>query len=89
MLVLLLYLFLINAAGLLLMLEDKRRARKKLWRIPERMLLGTVVLGGGIGCLLGMYTVRHKTLHLKFSVGIPLILAIQITLAIIILLAQS
>ena len=86
--VLLLYLFLINAAGLLLMLEDKRRARKKLWRIPERMLLGTVVLGGGIGCLLGMYTVRHKTLHLKFSVGIPLILAIQITLAIIILLAQ-
>ena len=86
--VLLLYLFLINAAGLLLMLEDKRRARKKLWRIPERMLLGTVVLGGGVGCLLGMYTVRHKTLHLTFSVGIPLILAIQITLAIIILLAQ-
>lgn len=86
--VLLLYLFLINAAGLLLMLEDKRRARKKLWRIPERMLLGTVVLGGGIGCLLGMYTVRHKTLHLTFSVGIPLILSIQITLAIIILLAQ-
>ena len=86
--VLLLYLFLINAAGLLLMLEDKRRARKKLWRIPERMLLGTAVLGGSIGCLLGMYTVRHKTLHLKFSVGIPLILAIQITLAIIILLAQ-
>lgn len=70
------------------MLEDKRRARKKLWRIPERMLLGTAVLGGSIGCLLGMYTVRHKTLHLKFSVGIPLILAIQITLAIIILLAQ-
>lgn len=86
--VLLLYLFLINAAGLLLMLEDKRRARKKLWRIPERMLLGTAVLGGSIGCLLGMYIVRHKTLHLRFSVGIPLILAIQITLAIIILLAQ-
>ena len=86
--VLLLYLFLINAAGLLLMLEDKRRARKKLRRIPERALLGAAVLGGSIGCLLGMYAVRHKTLHLKFSVGIPLILAIQITLAIIILLAQ-
>lgn len=86
--VLLLYLFLINAAGLLLMLEDKRRARKKLRRIPERALLGAAVLGGSIGCFLGMYTVRHKTLHLKFSVGIPLILAIQITLAIIILLAQ-
>ena len=86
--VLLLYLFLINAAGLLLMLEDKRRARKNLWRIPERTLLGIAVLGGSIGCLLGMYTIRHKTLHLKFSAGIPLILVIQLALAAMILLAQ-
>ena len=86
--VLLLYLFLINAAGLLLMLEDKRRARKNLWRIPERTLLGIAVLGGSIGCLLGMYTIRHKTLHLKFSAGIPLILVIQLTLAVIVLLAH-
>ena len=82
------YLFLINAAGLLLMLEDKRRARKNLWRIPERTLLGIAVLGGSIGCLLGMYTIRHKTLHLKFSAGIPLILVIQLTLAVIVLLAH-
>ena len=82
------YLFLINAAGLLLMLEDKRRARKNLWRIPERTLLGIAVLGGSIGCLLGMYTIRHKTLHLKFSAGIPLILVIQLALAVMILLAQ-
>lgn len=82
------YLFLINAAGLLLMLEDKRRARKNLWRIPERTLLGIAVLGGSIGCLLGMYTIRHKTLHLKFSAGIPLILVIQLALAVIILLAH-
>ena len=82
------YLFLINAAGLLLMLEDKRRARKNLWRIPERPLLGIAVLGGSIGCLLGMYTIRHKTLHLKFSAGIPLILVIQLALAVIVLLAH-
>ena len=82
------YLVLINAAGLLLMLEDKRRARKNLWRIPERTLLGIAVLGGSIGCLLGMYTIRHKTLHLKFSAGIPLILVIQLALAAMILLAQ-
>lgn len=82
------YLFLINAAGLLLMLEDKRRARKNLWRIPERTLLGIAVLGGSIGCLLGMYTIRHKTLHLKFSAGIPLILVIQLALAVIVLLAH-
>ena len=82
------YLFLINAAGLLLMLEDKRRARKNLWRIPERTLLGIAVLGGSIGCLLGMYTIRHKTLHLKFSAGIPLILVLQLALAVIVLLAH-
>lgn len=70
------------------MLEDKRRARKNLWRIPERTLLGIAVLGGSIGCLLGMYTIRHKTLHLKFSAGIPLILVIQLALAVIVLLAH-
>ena len=70
------------------MLEDKRRARKNLWRIPERTLLGIAVLGGSIGCLLGMYTIRHKTLHLKFSAGIPLILVLQLALAVIVLLAH-
>ena len=32
-------------------------------------------LGGSVGSLLGMYTVRHKTKHPKFTVGIPLLLA--------------
>lgn len=38
--------------------------------------------GGSVGCLLGMYTVRHKTRHLKFTLGIPLILAAQAILAV-------
>ena len=33
------------------------------------------VLGGSVGSLLGMYTVRHKTKHPKFTIGIPLLLA--------------
>ncbi|MBQ2927447.1 MAG: DUF1294 domain-containing protein [Oscillospiraceae bacterium] len=74
----LLYLLIINAAGFLLMLADKHKARKNLWRIPEATLLTAAALGGSIGCLLGMYTVRHKTRHLKFTLGIPLILAVQI-----------
>ena len=60
------------------MLADKHKARKNLWRIPEATLLTAAALGGSIGCLLGMYTVRHKTRHLKFTLGIPLILAVQI-----------
>ena len=75
------YLFIINAVGFLLMLADKRKAQKNKWRIPESTLMATAALGGSIGVLGGMYTVRHKTKHLKFTMGVPLILAAQIMLA--------
>ena len=70
---LLLYLLTINAAGFVLMLADKHKAKKKLWRIPEATLMTVAALGGSVGSLLGMYTVRHKTKHPKFAVGIPLL----------------
>ena len=76
------YLLLINAAAFILMLVDKRKARKNRWRIPERTLILSAALGGSIGALLGMYTFRHKTKHLKFTLGIPAILIAQISLAI-------
>lgn len=82
---LILYLLIINAAAFLLMLADKHKARKKLWRVPEATLLGAAAIGGSIGALMGMYLVRHKTRHLKFTVGIPVILALQIILLIFIL----
>lgn len=82
---LILYLLIINAAAFLLMLADKHKARKKLRRIPEATLLSTAAIGGSIGALMGMYLVRHKTRHLKFTVGIPVILALQIILLIFIL----
>ena len=78
----LIYLLIVNAAGFLLMLVDKFKAKKNLWRIPEATLMGAALIGGSIGCLAGMYTVRHKTKHIKFVVGIPLILAAQIGLVI-------
>ena len=80
---LLLYLLIINAAGFVLMLADKYKAKKNLWRIPEATLMGVAALGGSVGSLLGMYTVRHKTKHPKFTIGIPVILALQIVLAVI------
>lgn len=76
------YLLLINAAAFMLMLADKRKAIKNRWRIPERTLILSAALGGSIGALLGMYTFRHKTKHLKFTLGIPAILIAQISLAI-------
>ena len=68
----LLYLLIVNAVGFLLMLVDKQKARKKLWRIPESTLLLSAAIGGSIGALAGMYTFRHKTKHLKFLLGVPL-----------------
>ena len=78
----LLYLLLINAAAFVLMLADKAKARKNRWRIPERTLIGSALLGGSIGALLGMYCFRHKTRHLKFTLGVPAILIAQIALAV-------
>lgn len=82
---LLAYLFIINAAGFGLMLADKYRARKNLWRIPERTLMTVATLGGSIGSLAGMYLVRHKTRHPKFTIGIPVILALQIVAAVVVM----
>lgn len=75
------YLLLINAVSFLLMLIDKYKARKNLWRIRESTLIITAALGGSIGALMGMYTFRHKTKHLRFTLGIPIILAIQLLIA--------
>ena len=67
------------------MLADKYKARKGLWRVSEAVLLGTAFLGGSLGCLAGMYLVRHKTKHLNFTLGIPILLAVQIVLVVIFL----
>ena len=72
-----LYLLILNAVAFVLMLVDKRRAQKKQWRISEKALLLTAILGGSLGSLLGMKLFHHKTRKMPFSVGIPVILAVQ------------
>lgn len=78
----LLYLIIINAAALLLMLVDKLNAKHGFWRIPEAVLMWAAIFGGSAGALSGMYLFRHKTRHIKFAVGLPLILLVQAALAI-------
>lgn len=72
------YLEIVNLAAFALMGIDKRRAKKGMWRIPESVLILSAVIGGGIGALAGMYLFRHKTRKQKFTVGIPVIMAMQI-----------
>ena len=65
------------------MLIDKFKAKKNLWRIPEKVLFSTALLGGSLGIIGGMYTARHKTKHLSFTLGIPMVLALQIVAVIL------
>lgn len=76
----LLYLLIINAVSFLLMLADKRKAQKNLWRIPERTLFTAALFGGSIGSIAGMYLFRHKTKHWYFVIGMPTILIAQLAL---------
>ena len=82
--ILIVYLLIVNAIGFVLMLVDKIKAKKNLWRIPEATLFFVAVIGGSIGSILGMYTFRHKTKHIKFIVGMPLILAVQVVACVLI-----
>lgn len=71
------YLAVVNLAAFCMFGIDKRRARKRRWRIPERRLLSIALLGGSLGALAGMYVFRHKTRHKVFSIGIPLLFVLQ------------
>jgi len=83
--ILIIYLIIINALGFLLMLIDKRKAIKKAFRIPEATLLGIAAIGGSLGALLGMRLFRHKTRHPRFSIGLPVMLALNILILILIM----
>ena len=72
------YLILANLAGLILMGLDKSRARRHRWRIPERVLFLSAILGGSLGATVGMWLFRHKTRHWYFVVGMPAILVLQV-----------
>ncbi len=71
MIYLLIYLALISLISVILTVSDKRRARKHKYRIRESVLLLFSALGGSLAMF-------HKTNHMKFMLGIPLIIVIQL-----------
>ena len=80
------YVIAINLIAFLAMYIDKKKAQKGKWRIKESTLFMLVLLGGGIGGIAGMYTFRHKTKKLKFTVGMPTILIAEIVLVVYLLI---
>lgn len=82
------YILIINIIGFLSMYIDKRRAKRNEWRIKEGTLFSIALLGGGIGGIIGMYKFRHKTKKLKFTIGFPTIVILQIVLIVYCLIAN-
>ena len=74
------YLLIINLIGFIIMGVDKKRAIRGAWRISEASLFAVALLGGALGCTLGMNHFRHKTKHWYFKYGMPAIFAGQVFL---------
>ena len=60
-----------NVISFILFGIDKYKAVHHKYRIPERILLGSCVMGGCIGGWAGMHVFHHKTLHTLFTIGVP------------------
>lgn len=75
---LVIYFFIINLFAIFLMKYDKVKAINNQYRISEKTLFLIALILGGVGIYIGMYLFRHKTKHVKFTVGIPLIIILNI-----------
>ena len=60
---------------------DKSRARRGAWRISENALMLFAAAGGSIGALAGMHLFHHKTRKPFFSIGVPIVLIVQVAAA--------
>ena len=79
------YLLAVNLVTFLLYGIDKYKAKKGKWRISEATLLTMAAIGGSIGAWAGMRLWHHKTMHKKFKYGIPVIIILQVALAVYLL----
>ena len=79
------YWIVINLIGFIVMGVDKKRAVRGAWRISEAALFGIALIGGALGCTLGMRYFRHKTKHWYFKYGMPAIFAVQVLCAALLL----
>ena len=73
----LVFLILINLIAIILMKKDKEFAESGQRRVREATLLIVALIGGSLGMYYAMFKCKHKTLHNKFSIGIPVIIVIQ------------
>lgn len=73
----------INFSGFILMGYDKLLAKHKRRRIPELEIFMIAFLGGAAGIFIGMKYFKHKTKHYSFTIGIPLMLVLNIIMVVL------
>lgn len=76
--IIIIILAIINVVGFILTALDKQKARRKLWRIPEKTFFLIALIGGSIGIYVSMLLFRHKTKHWYFMIGIPAIFVAEL-----------
>ena len=72
------YLIVVNISAIAVYGWDKLSAKQGWQRVPEKILLVLALLGGSVGAMAAMTFFRHKTRHLKFIYGVPMIFVLQI-----------
>lgn len=83
--ILLIYFGIINFVAFVMFAIDKVNAAEHRSRIRIVTLLGVAFIGGSVGGLMAMYLLHHKTKKDYFTVGIPLIMIMQVVVAFYIL----
>ncbi|WP_028552422.1 DUF1294 domain-containing protein [Paenibacillus sp. UNC451MF] len=78
MVILIVYLFVVNVIGFFMMGYDKSQAKRRGQRIPEKRLFTFAAVGGALGTWAAMRVHRHKTKHMKFVIGIPLLFVLNV-----------
>lgn len=67
----------LNLIAIILMKRDKQYAKEEKRRIRESTLLTVALAGGALGMYYAMYKYKHKTLHKKFTICVPLFIVLH------------
>ncbi len=85
---LLIYLAVISLVAVIITIIDKAKAKRDTWRIPEATLMLIGLFGGALPMYVTMKTIRHKTKHKKFMIGLPLEIALHAVIACLIIFSK-
>ena len=80
------YLIIINFVASMVTIADKSKAQSGKWRVPEARLFALALFGGTFGEFVTMRLIRHKTKHMRFMIGLPLIMIIHVAIIVFIVL---